>query len=95
MGGIIFTASAALAAPLTTPWGENVTSENAWREYPRPQLVRSGWTNLNGDWDYAVTSVTNTPGRPEKWNGRIRVPFEIESAISGVERMLKNDELLW
>ena len=95
MGGIIFTASAALAAPLTTPWGENVTSENAWREYPRPQLVRSGWTNLNGDWDYAVTSVTNTPGRPEKWNGRIRVPFAVESALSGVGRLLKPDEFLW
>ena len=56
--GMIFTASAVLAVPLTTPWGEKVTSANAWRDYPRPQLVRDGWTCLNGDWDYAVTSVT-------------------------------------
>ena len=83
------------AAPLTTPWGEKVTSENAWRDYPRPQLVRNGWTCLNGDWDYAVTSVTNTPGRPTAWDGRIRVPFAVESALSGVGRLLKPDEFLW
>ncbi len=93
--GMIFTASAVLAVPLTTPWGEKVTSANAWRDYPRPQLVRDGWTCLNGDWDYAVTSVTNTPGRPTAWDGRIRVPFAIESALSGVGRLLKPDEFLW
>ena len=87
-------AIAAPSAPLTTPWGEKVTDANAWREYPRPQLVRDGWTNLNGAWDYAVTSVTNTPGRPEKWDGRIRVPFAIESALSGVGRLLGPDEFL-
>ena len=41
--------------PMLTEWGEKVTPENAWREYPRPQMVRSRWTNLNGLWDYAVT----------------------------------------
>ena len=71
-------------SPLMTEWGEKVTPENAWREYPRPQMVRSNWTNLNGEWDYAITSVTNTPGRPEKWDGKILVPFAIESALSGV-----------
>ena len=86
---------AAIAAPMMTPWGEKVTSENCWRSYPRPQMVREGWTNLNGEWDYAVTSVTNTPGRPEKWDGKIRVPFCIESALSGVGRLLKSDEFLW
>ena len=88
-------AIAAPSAPLTTPWGEKVTDANAWREYPRPQLVRDGWTCLNGAWDYAVTSVTNTPGRPEKWDGKIRVPFAIESALSGVGRLLGPDEFLW
>ena len=81
-----------LAAPapnqgMKTPWGEKVTPENAWRGYPRPQMVRANWTNLNGEWDYAVTSVTNTPGRPEKWEGKILVPFPIESALSGVGRL--------
>ena len=95
MCGMIGMACVASATPLTTPWGEKVTSENAWRDYPRPQLVRDGWTCLNGDWDYAVTSVTNTPGRPTAWDGRIRVPFAVESALSGVGRLLKPDEFLW
>ena len=82
-------------SPLMTPWGEKVTPENALREYPRPQMVRGNWVNLNGEWDYAITSVTNTPGRPEKWDGKILVPFAIESALSGVGRLLKPDELLW
>ena len=83
------------AAPMMTPWGEKVTAENAWRGYPRPQMNRENWTNLNGHWDYAVTSVTNTPGRPLKWDGKILVPFAIESALSGVGRLLKPDEFLW
>lgn len=83
------------ASPLMTQWGEKVTSANCWREYPRPQMVRDNWTNLNGDWEYQITSVTNTPGRPKSWAGKIRVPFAIESALSGVERNLEPDEYLW
>ena len=93
--GFASLALAACGGQMTTSWGEKVTSENCWRSYPRPQMVREGWTNLNGNWDYAVTSVTNTPGRPEKWDGRIRVPFSIESALSGVGRLLAPDEFLW
>ena len=80
---------------ISTIWGEKVTSENCWREYPRPQMVREGWTCLNGDWEYQVTSVTNTAGRPSEWAGKIRVPFAIESPLSGVGRLLEPDELLW
>ena len=83
------------AGPMFTEWGEKVSSDNAWREYPRPQMVRDGWTCLNGDWDYAITAVTNTPGRPEKWAGKIRVPYPIESQLSGVGRFLEADEFLW
>jgi len=83
------------AAPMLTEWGEKVTSDNAWRVYPRPQMVRPNWTCLNGDWDYAITSVTNTPGRPEKWDGKIRVPYPLESTLSGVGRFLEADEFLW
>ena len=54
------------AAFAPTPWGEQVTSENCLRDYPRPQMVRNDWTCLNGDWDYAITAVKNTPGRPAK-----------------------------
>ena len=80
-------------SPLMTTWGEKITPENAWREYPRPQMVRANWTNLNGEWDYAVTCVTNTPGRPTKWDGKILVPFCLESALSGVGRLLEPDQL--
>ena len=93
--GALLGAVSVHGAPLSTVWGEKVTDDNCWREYPRPQMVRSNWTCLNGSWDYAITSVTNTPGRPTKWDGRIRVPFAIESALSGVERLLEPDQFLW
>ena len=89
--------SAALSASaaMTTVWGEKTTSENAHRYYPRPQMERPSWQCLNGDWDYAVTKVIETPGRPAKWDGKIRVPFPIESTLSGVERLIEPGEFLW
>ena len=80
-------------APVKTPWGEKVTPENAWREYPRPQMVRQNWTNLNGLWQYAVTK--DAPGCPAKWDGEILVPFVIESSLSGVGRLVEPYETLW
>ena len=50
---------------LMTPWGEKITPENAWREYPRPHLVRQNWQNLNGLWQYAVNE--RKADRPEEW----------------------------
>ena len=72
---------------LITEWGAKVTPDNAWREYPRPQLVRENWTNLNGQWDYAVTPI-ESPRQPAKWDGKILVPFCLESKLSGVQRLL-------
>ena len=105
MKSILFAAACGLTAgalayahapsPLMTTWGEQLSPANAWREYPRPQMVRANWTNLNGEWDYAVTCVTNTPGRPTKWDGKILVPFCLESALSGVGRLLEPDQFLW
>jgi hypothetical protein len=81
---------------MLTPWGEKVTSENCWRSYPRPQMEREGWTCLNGDWDYQITSITNTMARPEKWAGKIRVPFALEAPLSGCGgRLLEPHEYLW
>lgn len=77
---------------LITQWGEKVTEANAWREYPRPQLERQQWTNLNGKWDYAITQNNS---KPEKWLGKILVPFAIESKLSGVQRLLLPSETLW
>jgi beta-galactosidase/beta-glucuronidase len=81
------------SAPLMTKWGKKVTPENAWREYPRPQLVRKDWQNLNGLWDYAITA--KGAARPAKWDGQILVPFCIESALSGVGKHVTKDQNLW
>ena len=93
---LVFAAETAKAEPMLTPWGEKVTSENCWRGYPRPQLARANWTCLNGDWDYAITAITNTAARPTEWTGRIRVPFALEAPLSGCGgRLLEPDEYLW
>ena len=82
--------------PMMTPWGEKVTSDNCWRDHPRPQMVRSSWTCLNGDWDYAITAITNTMARPAEWAGKIRVPFALEAPLSGCGgRLLEPHEYLW
>ena len=82
------------ATELITRWGEEVSAEGAWREYPRPQLVRPNWRNLNGLWDYTITSVKQH-AIPEKWSAKILVPFCLESRLSGVGRLLEADEALW
>ncbi len=62
-------------------------------EYPRPQLRRDRWMNLNGIWDYAVRLRNSLP--PEHFDGEILVPFPIESFLSGVQKPLKPDQALW
>lgn len=79
---------------LITRWGREVTPENAWTEYPRPQLARENWQNLNGLWDYAVTLGTQQAA-PDQWTGKILVPFCLESSLSGVQRLLQPGEALW
>ncbi len=89
--------------PLITRWGKEVTPDNAWREYPRPQLVRESWRNLNGLWDYAIVDrpagqsgvpmATGPP--PQSWDGKILVPFCPESALSGVGKSVSKEQLLW
>ena len=93
--GTLLLAGGAGAAPpgLITSWGAQVTAENAWREYPRPQLQRENWTNLNGRWDYAVTPLE--AATPDQWAGKMVVPFPIESQLSGVRRALEPNEALW
>ncbi len=81
-------------SPLITTWGEEVTAENAWTEYPRPQMTRENWTNLNGHWDYAITSA-DVQQTPNQWTGKILVPFCLESKLGGVQRMLDIGEALW
>ncbi|MCB1130561.1 MAG: glycoside hydrolase family 2, partial [Verrucomicrobiae bacterium] len=78
---------------MMTEWGRAVNVDNVWQEYPRPQLERADWTNLNGLWNYAVTA--KDAGSPDAWNGEILVPFCPESALSGVGRLIEPSEALW
>ena len=77
---------------IMTFWGENLDPENVLPEYPRPQLVRDRWINLNGLWEYAITPVDAVP---EKMDGHILVPFAVESALSGVGRSVTENDALW
>jgi len=78
---------------LTTPWTAEVDPHLPHPEYPRPQMVRSSWQNLNGLWDYAITS--RFAENPETYQGQILVPYPVESALSGVEQSLSPKQLLW
>ncbi len=79
---------------LITQWGEQVTGENAWTEYPRPMMRRNQWQNLNGHWDYAITPIEQTEV-PAQWQGKILVPYCLESKLGGVQRLLDQSEALW
>ena len=77
---------------IMTVWGENLNPASVLQEYPRPQMIREKWINLNGLWEYAVTPVE---GEPEKMDGIILVPFAVESALSGVGRVVTENDALW
>ena len=76
-----------------TRWGKAVSPDNVLPEYPRPQMTRAAWLNLNGLWDYAVTNKDR--GCPRSYQGKILVPFPIESALSGVHKGIDGNNRLW
>lgn len=76
-----------------TRWGQGVSPDTAWQEYPRPQLVRDTWLNLNGLWQYAIRP--RAAAQPDDWNGNILVPYPVESALSGVQRAVTPTDRLW
>ncbi len=77
---------------MLTPWGEVLDREHPLPEYPRPQLRRQSYLNLNGIWEYAITK---TPEKPASMQGEIVVPFSPETPLSGVGHILQPDEYLW
>ncbi|MCO8270238.1 PA14 domain-containing protein [Actinoplanes sp. TRM 88003] len=71
---------------LTTPWGDRVDPQRPLPEYPRPQLVRQDWLNLNGQWEFASAEAGEQPVFGQKLAEKITVPFPVESQLSGIER---------
>ena len=81
------------SGPMLSPWAEQVDPANVLPEYPRPQMVRPNWTNLNGFWDFAQTSISDS--QPEEFGEQILVPFPVESALSGIKRTVTPDQAVW
>jgi beta-galactosidase/beta-glucuronidase len=78
---------------LKTKWASKVDPEKVWPEYPRPQLVRNNWVNLNGLWEYSITDLD--VGEIDRYEGQILVPFAVESSLSGVQRRVDENHALW
>lgn len=77
---------------IISKWAKEVKPESVLQEYPRPHMVRKDWINLNGLWDYTVVDNLEIP---ENFRGKILVPFAIESALSGVQNRVSENELIW
>ena len=78
---------------LKTLWAEKIDPTNVLPEYPRPLLERQVWLNLNGEWDYAI--LDKGMAEPTRFDGKILVPFAIESSLSGVQKEVNETRELW
>ena len=78
---------------IKTPWAEQVNPANVLPEYPRPQLERGDWQNLNGEWEYAIKPAGDV--EPATFDGKILVPFAVESSLSGVQKEVGENNELW
>ncbi len=78
---------------IKTEWSETVNPKQVLPEYPRPQMVRGEWSNLNGEWEYAIRVKGGV--EPTAYDGNILVPFAVESSLSGVQKTVGTDNELW
>ncbi|GGK10262.1 glycoside hydrolase family 2 protein [Parabacteroides faecis] len=78
---------------IKTKWAEQINPKNVLPEYPRPQLERTDWVNLNGEWEYAIKPKGEV--EPQAFDGNILVPFAIESSLSGVQKEVGDANELW
>lgn len=78
---------------IKTKWAEQITPKNVLPEYPRPQLERTDWVNLNGEWEYAIKPKGEV--EPKSFDGNILVPFAVESSLSGVQKEVGDMNELW
>ena len=78
---------------IKTRWGINLDAKKVWQEYPRPQLERKEWMNLNGPWKYSIKNLEDLD--PDQNDGYILVPFPLESSLSGVMKNLTSNEVIY
>ena len=78
---------------IKTAWAEQVNPQQVLPEYPRPIMERADWQNLNGEWDYAIRPKGEV--EPVTFDGKILVPFAVESSLSGVQQMVGEANELW
>lgn len=78
---------------IKTDWAEKIDPNNVLPEYPRPIMERDKWQNLNGLWDYAILPMGQQ--EPQTFDGKILVPFAVESSLSGVQKELGKGKELW
>ncbi len=77
---------------ISTAWAEQVSAATPLPEYPRPQMIRDSWLNLNGLWDYAI-KAKQTPEVTD-YDGKILVPFAVESSLSGIGKSVSKENVL-
>ncbi|MGW0800150.1 PA14 domain-containing protein [Streptomyces sp. NPDC002692] len=77
---------------LRTKWADDVGPRNAHPEYPRPQLTRDNWQNLNGSWQFAAAKAGDQPPVGRNLAKKILVPYPVESQLSGIER---HEDRMW
>ncbi|MGQ5603554.1 PA14 domain-containing protein [Streptomyces sp. EKS3.2] len=77
---------------LRTDWADEVGPDNALPEYPRPQLTRDDWQNLNGRWQFAAAEAGEQPPVGKELKERILVPYPVESQLSGIQR---HEDRMW
>lgn len=80
---------------IATPWADSVDPKHVLDAYPRPQLQREQWTNLNGLWDYAILPKTAGQNIPATYQGKLLVPFAVESSLSDAGKTVGKDSILW
>ena len=69
-----------------------ISGSTPWNVYPRPQMRRESWLNLNGKWDFTVSTLPELPETYDKW---IRVPFCPESLLSGLKQHFPEGRYLY